>query len=128
MRTLLALTLLVPATAAGLVATRSASAGGPLLASASLSESAGFVVCRGPRSATVTVSRSSRPQVLARVKAVLPATVPPSSRRRAIPDTGTYTLRLVFRNGARREYENTLPRSLGRVGAVLKPLVHLCGR
>lgn len=98
----------------------------PVLASASLTQSAGFIVCHGPRSLTITVSRRSRPDILARIQAHVPDAFPPSTRRIALPDTGSSSLVLVFRDGHRRQYANYTPPSLRPIVAILAPLVHLC--
>src|SRR5690349_6081772 len=123
---LIALTLVVAALlAVGLTRGSPTAAAANPLSSASLTQTAGFIVCHGPSSVTVTVSRSSRPAVLARVQAALPRTIPASRTSPALPDTGRSALVLVFRNGTRRTYVNRVPPSLFRVAQILTPLVHL---
>jgi hypothetical protein len=123
--TVIAVTLLLASLAA--IASTTPRPSRPALASASLSKSVGFINC-APQSDTVTVSRESRPAILARIQARLPAAIPPSTSMIPPPDAGSAGLVLVFRDGHRRHYLNDTPASLRPIVAILAPLVHLCTR
>jgi hypothetical protein len=108
--------------------TAASASSAPALASVSFTQTGGFMVCNGPHSVTITASRLTRPALFARIQAHLPRTIPSSTRRIPLPDAGSSSLVLVFRDGQRRQYVNDTPPSLRPVVGLLRPLVHLCGR